>query len=429
MKVQVVYCNYRSADLSVRERLAFSTEESLCRAYDELRQRFGSSENVLVSTCNRVEIYTAPDSPDSGPTFHDIARFLSEFHGVPLDDFLGDLVISTDSDAVKHLFEVASSVDSMVVGESQIVSQVKKAYELAARCEASGPVTNSLFQRALAVSARVRSETKLVEGRVSIASVAVGDFGRSIFDRFDDKTVLVIGAGEMAEETLHYLKDEGVRQILVCNRSLERAARVASEFGGEVRPWEELDRLMGTADVIVGAAGGDKPLVDAARFRAARRSGAGRSVFILDLGAPRIFTPDVARADDAVFLYDIDSLEATCLKNREARRQEIARAQALIAEETTRFLSDLSHKATGPIIRQLRESWHDVSKQELELLFRKLPALNPADRQAIERSVERIVNKLLHPPLETLKDEAQAGTHHGLLDAIRRLFRISDSSS
>jgi glutamyl-tRNA reductase len=427
MNLQVVYCNYRSADLAVRERLAFATEDSLCRAYEELRHRFTSSENVIVSTCNRVEIYSAPESPDGGPAFQDVARFLSEFHGVPLDDFLNDLVLNTDGDAVRHLFEVASSVDSMVVGESQIVSQVKKAYEVAARCEASGPVTNALFQRALAVSARVRTETKLVEGRVSIASVAVGDFGRSIFDRFDDKTVLVIGAGEMAEETLRYLKDEGVRQILVCNRSRERAERVAAEFGGQVRPWESLDDLLGTVDVIVGAAGGDKPLVDAARFRKARQSGDGNSVFILDLGAPRIFMPDVAQCDDAVFLYDIDSLEATCLRNREARRQEIARAEALITEETSRFLSDLSHKATGPIIRQLRESWHDASRQELELLFRKMPSLSPADRQAIERSVERIVNKLLHPPLETLKDEAQAGTHHGLLDAIRRLFRISDS--
>lgn len=427
MNLQVVYCNYRSADLAVRERLAFATDESLSRAYDELRRRFASAENVIVSTCNRVEIYTAPESPDAGPIFQDVARFLSEFHGVPLDDFLNDLVLNTDGDAVRHLFEVASSVDSMVVGESQIVSQVKKAYEVAARCEASGPVTNALFQRALAVSARVRTETKLVEGRVSIASVAVGDFGRSIFDRFDDKTVLVIGAGEMAEETLRYLKDEGVGQIVVCNRSRERAERVAAEFGGQVRAWEDLDQLLGTADVIVGAAGGDKPIVDAARFRKARQAGDGNSVFILDLGAPRIFTPDVADSDDAVFLYDIDSLEATCLRNREARRQEIARAEALITEETNRFLSDLSHKATGPIIRQLRDSWHDASRQELELLFRKLPTLSPADRQAIERSVERIVNKLLHPPLETLKDEAQAGTHHGLLDAIRKLFRISDS--
>ncbi len=426
MNLQVVYCNYRSSDLAVRERLAFSSEETLKRAYEELRRRFEGAENVVVSTCNRVEIYTAPLTPENGPSFQEIGRFLSEFHGVPLDDFLNDLVIETDASAVRHLFEVAASVDSMVVGESQIVSQVKRAYEIAARCEASGPVTNALFQRALAVSARVRTETRLVEGRVSIASVAVGDFGRSIFDRFDDKVVLVIGAGEMAEETLRYLQAEGVREIIVCNRSRDRADRVAADFGGTVQPWENLDQLLGTADVIVGAAGGDRPLVDAARFRAARKPGDRHSVFILDLGAPRVFTPDVADVDDAVFLYDIDSLEATCLRNREARRQEIERALQLIAEETNRFLTDLSHKATGPIIRQLRESWHDVSRQELELLFRKLPTLSATDRQAIERSVERIVNKLLHPPLETLKVEANTGSHHGLLDAIRRLFRISD---
>ncbi|MFG0335745.1 MAG: glutamyl-tRNA reductase, partial [Maioricimonas sp. JB049] len=311
-------------------------------------------------------------------------------------------------------------------GESQIVSQVKQAYECATRSQANGPLTNALFQRAMTVSARVRSETKLVEGRVSIASVAVGEFGKSIFDRFDDKTVLILGAGEMAAETLRYLKNEGVGKILVANRSSERARTVAAEFGGEPRPWELLDECLGEADVIVSTTGATVPVVDQERFARVRRHSRGRPVFILDLGAPRDFAPGVGEVDDNVFLYDIDDLEATCKRNRRARVKEIERAHAIIEDETARFMQDVYHKATGPIIKRLRETWHDVSRQEMETLFRKLSHLEDRDRQQIERTVERIVNKLLHPPLETLRDEAKAGTPHGLLDAIRQLFHIRD---
>jgi glutamyl-tRNA reductase len=426
MNVQVIYCNHASADLSIRERLAFSSDAEVLRAYDELRLRFPKSEHVVVSTCNRIELYAAQEGDSDAPTSAQVATFLSEFHNVPVSDFSRDLLEQSGPEAVRHLFEVAASVDSMVLGESQIVSQVKKAYELATQSQVNGPLTNALFQRALAVSARVRRETRLSEGRVSIASVAVGDFGKSIFDRFDDKQVLVIGAGEMAEETLRYLQHEGVQSIIVCNRNADRGAKLAAEFGGFAVPWSELDRHLAKADVIVSTTGADKPIIDFDRFRKARAQTDGKPQFILDLGAPRDFDPRVREVDDSVFLYDIDSLEATCRRNREARSQEILRARSIIDQETSKFLQDLTHQATGPIIKRLRESWHDVSRQELDVLFRKLPGLSEADRQAVERSVERIVNKLLHPPLETLKDSAGEGSQTGLLDAIRRLFRISD---
>ncbi|MEW4529070.1 glutamyl-tRNA reductase [Maioricimonas sp. JC845] len=426
MNLQVVYCNHQTARLGVRERIAFANEDQLARAYDELRNRFPASEYVVVSTCNRVELYTAQEKAEDAPSHADLARFFSEFHQVPLSEFFDDLLEQTGPEAVRHLFQVASSIDSMVLGESQIVSQVKQAYECATRSQANGPLTNALFQRAMTVSARVRSETKLVEGRVSIASVAVGEFGKSIFDRFDDKTVVILGAGEMAEETLRYLKNEGVGRILVSNRSPERARRVADEFGGEPRPWESLDDCLAEADVIVSTTGATEPIVDGARFERIRKRSRGRSVFILDLGAPRDFAPDVGEVDDNVFLYDIDNLEATCERNRRARVKEIERAHGIIEEETARFMQDVYHKATGPIIKRLRETWHDVSRQEMETLFKKLSHLDDKDRKQIERSVERVVNKLLHPPLETLRDEAKEGTPHGLLDAIRTLFHLRD---
>eukprot|EP00456_Euglypha_rotunda_P030391 TRINITY_DN236_c1_g1_i10.p1 TRINITY_DN236_c1_g1~~TRINITY_DN236_c1_g1_i10.p1 ORF type:complete len:314 (-),score=94.44 TRINITY_DN236_c1_g1_i10:962-1903(-) len=311
----------------------------------------------------------------------------------------------------------------MVLGEPQIVNQVRQAYRESEEFGACGPMVHSLFQSAIRLSGRVRSETRLAEGRVSIASVAVGDFAKRIFDNFADKLVLIVGAGEMAEETLRYLKDEGVRNVVVVNRSLERAERLAHEWGGRAEPWETLDRWMGYADVIVSTTGADKPIVDVARFRKARSSSGGRDAIIIDLGAPRDFEPAVGQLD-AVFLYDIDSLSRTCEENRRARVREIEHARQIISEELQRFMAEYHHRASGDVLTRLMDDWHGISKDELGRLFNKLPHLTPKDREAIERTTERIVNKLLHPPLTVLKDEAREGTPHGLINALKRLFRL-----
>lgn len=427
MNLQVVYCNHHTADLTIRERLAFSIGEQLNRAYDQFRSRFPEAEVVVLSTCNRVELYAAHEEPGDAPTHQQLAEFFADFHSVPLNDFIDDFLEQSGPDAVRHLFQVASSVDSMVLGEPQIVNQVKEAYEQAQENEACGPLTHALFQGAINVSKRVRTETRLAEGRVSIASVAVGDFGRSIFDRFDDKSVLVIGAGEMAEETLRYLETEGVGQTTVVNRHRGRAEKLAAQLGNAtVRPYDELDACMATADVIVSTTGADRPIVDAARFRNVRQDSERQPVFILDLGTPRDFDPAVGDIDDNVFLYDIDALENTCERNRKARSKEIDKAQRIIDNETERFMHEIYHRATGPIVKRLRERWHDISRDEVERLHNKLAHLDDKDLVAIERMVERVVNKLLHPPLEVLKDEARDGTPHGLMDALKRLFRLRD---
>ncbi|WP_437204412.1 glutamyl-tRNA reductase [Planctomicrobium sp. SH664] len=426
MNVQVVYCNHRTADLALREQLSFPSQESLERAYDELRARFPKSEHVVISTCNRVEVYSAQEDPADAPTHDQLVHFFSDFHHLPVNEFTNDLLECQGPAAVRHLFEVASSVDSMVLGESQIVNQIKSAYEISMASEANGPLTNALFQRAMAVSGRVRTETRLSEGRVSIASVAVGDFGKSIFDRFDDKCVLILGAGEMASETLTYLKDEGVCRIIVCNRSLERAKSLAGQFGGEAHGWDQLPVLLRAADVIVCTTGADRPVVTAELFRQVRKATGSKPVFILDLGAPRDVEEAVGTLDDAIYLYNIDDLEATCEANRQRRAHEVQKARAIIEEETANFMQDVYHKATGPVVKRLRDHWHDISRQELELLYRKLPELDDRQRQIIEKSIGRIVNKLLHPPLEALREEARTGTPHSLLDVLKQLFRLRD---
>lgn len=422
MNVLVISCNHHKAGVQLRERLAFPNAEKLQQAYTQWRLVHPDSELVVLSTCNRVEIYAADEQDETGVSFDDITRFISQFHNVPTDEFVDSVLAQSGIDAVSHLFQVACSIDSMVLGEPQIVNQVKEAYRVAQEHDACGPLTNVLFQHALRVSAQVRTETGLADGRVSIASVAVGDFGKSIFSRFDNKTILVIGAGEMAEETLTYLQSEGACRIVVVNRNRDRAERLAAQFRGEAVDYATLDDWLSKADVIVSTTGASETLISRARFAAARARSHRQPVFILDLAAPRDFDPDSATVDDNVFLYDIDALQETCNRNRMAREAEVQKAMAIIANQTQTFMQEIYHRATGPVIHRLREHWHEISRGELDRLYRKIPTLDDPQRQAIEATIQRIVNKLLHPPLEALKDEAKAGTPESLIHALRRLF-------
>ena len=426
MNVLVVSCNHHKAGVQLRERLAFPNSEKLQQAYHQWQKVHPDSELVVLSTCNRVEIYAADERDNANVSFDDITKFISQFHNVATDEFIDSVLAQSGVDAVSHLFQVACSIDSMVLGEPQIVNQVKEAYRVAQEHDACGPLTNVLFQHALKVSAQVRTETGLADGRVSIASVAVGDFGKSIFSRFDNKTVLVIGAGEMAEETLTYLKSEGASRIVVANRNRDRAERLAAQFHGEAVDYATLDDWLTKADVIVSTTGSSEILISKDRFAAARDRSDRHPIFILDLAAPRDFDPAVASVDENVFLYDIDALEETCNRNRQAREAEVQKAMIIIENQTQIFMQEIYHRATGPVIHRLREHWHEISRGELERLYRKLPNLDAEHRQAIESTIQRTVNKLLHPPLEALKDEAKAGTPEGLLHAIRRLFLFGE---
>ncbi|APZ94212.1 glutamyl-tRNA reductase [Fuerstiella marisgermanici] len=426
MNVFVLSCNHHHAGLEVREKLAFASEDQLTQAYADWRKQHPDSELVLLSTCNRVEVYAATDQESGALSAQHISDFVSQFHNVPSDEFTGSVLSHHGQKAVEHLFDVVCSLDSMVLGEPQIVTQVKDAYRIARENDSCGPLTNILFQRALEVSARVRTNTRLSEGRVSIASVAVGDFGREIFNRFDNKTVLVIGAGEMAEETLRYLKDENAGRIVVINRNRERAEALANAFGGATDSFDQLDKWLAAADIIVSTTGATDTLIDHDRFARIRKNADRKPVFILDLGAPRDFAPSIADIDDNIFLYDIDALEEKCEQNRAMRVSEIKQARKIILEATEHFMHGVYHRATGPVIQRLREQLTDISQTEIDILFRRLPDLDDEQRSAIEKTVHRIVNKVLHPPLETLKVEAKAGTPHSLLDAMKRLFHLGE---
>jgi glutamyl-tRNA reductase len=425
MNLRMVGCTHRATNLDLRQQLAFGNEQT-SDALARWRARFPTAELALLSTCNRVELYAAGDGADPVPESNELLDALLGYHGVPVKRIEDQAVVLTQREVVAHLFRVAASLDSMVVGEPQILSQVKHAYQRAAELGSAGPSLHDLFQSALRTARRVHNETGLHKHRVSIPSVAIADFASRVFERFDDKHVLVIGAGEMAEETIRYLKDAGATQIHVVNRSPDRALELARGWNGVPIPWERLWGELAAADLVIGAAGADDALISAAEFaRTVVPQRQQRPLFILDLAVPRNFEASVGD-ELGVYLYSLDDLAVACERNRQARAAELPAAEAIVITETDAFMAAAHRRLAGPVISGLRRNMEEPKLAELERLFNKLPELDDRARAEITQFADRLVNKLLHPPLESLRDAAQEGPPHGLLDALRRLFRLED---
>lgn len=425
MKLQMIGCSHHDAAVEFRERVAFSGDQ-ISSALDEFRRRFPQGELVLLSTCNRTELYTTAD--DDGSLDRDaVVCFLAEQHNMSTDDIVEQMIYRSGHDAVEHLFTVASSLDSMVIGESQILSQVKQAYELARQSGLAGPLTHAVFQAANRAAKRVQSETDIHRRRVSVPSVAVGEVVPEVFDSLVGKRVLICGAGEMGEETLRYLIQAGANDVIVLNRSLERAKTLAEKFSIRYAAWDTLLDQVVEADLMVGTTSATEPILTYDQFAKLRSQRLDRVLLVLDLAVPRDF--DAALDDFAnLYLYQIDDLQAACQRNRHEREKEWPKAQRIIADETQRLLSDLNHKATGPVIKRLREHAQQIKRDELDRLLPKLTALGgePAMQKEIEKSLDRLINKLLHPPLSSLKEDAAEGHQKGLVKALRELFRLGD---
>jgi glutamyl-tRNA reductase len=425
MNLHMVGCSHHRSGVALRERLAFTPAQA-ADALTAWHRHHPGVEAVLLSTCNRVEFYAASTEETQDNHGLVLAEHLAHWHQLSLDDIASQLVTLDGEAVVNHLFRVAASLDSMVVGEPQILAQVKEAYELACRLGSARAHMHGCFQAALRVARRVASETSLHRHRVSVPSVAIADFAREFFEQFDDKRVLVIGAGEMAAETLQYLKEAGAQKFIVLNRDTSRGQALAEEWRGTYAPWEELERQLVKADMVVSTTAASEPIVRHEMFRQrvvpARSQ---RSLFILDLAMPRDFEPAIGE-ELGVFLYSIDDLSAVCQRNRKFRQDELPKAERIVAEEAVRFLGEVRHRVTIPVIAQLREEFDVVKQAELQRLLNKLPALDPEHRREIEYFADRLVNKLLHPPLQSLREEAHDDAGQGLLDALRRLFRLGD---
>lgn len=425
MKIVLVGCSHRSASVAVRERLAFDASK-LDRALGLFGEQFPHMETVILSTCNRVELYSASEQPTAPMDLSATAAFLAGFHGIEAAELTPHLECRVDRDAVQHLFQVASSIDSMVPGENQILAQVKEAYRVARERGLTGPVLNALFQRSIAVGKRIHTGTGIARRKVSVSSVAV-QFACEIFDseQFPHKTVLVIGAGKMGELTLEHLCELRPGRILITNRSPQKALEVAARWKGQAVPFERLDEWLVEADLVLSTTGSTEPIVGRERFSSIMKRRSNRPVFIVDIAVPRDFAANVGDLEN-VYLYNMDDLERERNKNLKARESEMVKARAIIERETSSFLSELAHqRSAGPVISQLRQEWASRRDAELERLFAQRPSLTAEDREAIARTLERFQNQLLHQPVSALRSAAENGHHHlGLLDALKRLFHI-----
>ncbi|MFM8272163.1 MAG: glutamyl-tRNA reductase [Gemmata sp.] len=422
MNLRAIGCNVASAGVEVRERLAFNPVKAQ-KALSELNARF-ATEAVVLDTCNRVEIYVS--RPETVAPLHVplMAEFLSGLHGVPADQIAPHLYEHADAQAAKHLFRVASGLDSVVLGEGQIAGQVKDAYESALKLTATGPLLNALFPAALRVSKRVRTETGIAHGHVSVSSAAV-DFVRQVFDTFTDKTVLVIGAGKMGRLTLKHLAELKPATILVTNRSPEKAAAVAGECGGAVVPWAQLDDALARADIALSSTGAPEPIVTARRFaEKIRRRRAGRQLVIFDMAVPRDFDPDI-HDGDTVSVFNVDDLGRVADRCMAERKRHLPAAESIIEAEVAKFVDDWNKRANGPVIGQLTAEVDKVRDAVVAPLFDKLNGkLTDADRAFIEGAFRLFQNRLLHGPIAALHAATREGHSGGLRDALRKLFGL-----
>lgn len=423
MILQVLGCNHRNAPIAIREQLAFSDAQTVA-ALLRIHEAFPEVEAVLLSTCNRVELYTAA-AEAQGPSQEQLVEFLSAFHGLKASCIAPHLYAHVGNEAVEHLFTVASSLDSMVVGEPQILAQVKQAYQLATEQAVAGPLIHAAFQTAVHVARRVANETTIHQRRVSIPSVAVADFALQIFEQFDDKRTLVLGAGEMAEETLQYLRNHGAQEVVVVNRHFQRAEQLAQRCQGRALPWECRMEALAAADLVISTTGAEEPVVTLEQFLPLEPLRYERPLFVLDLAVPRDFEPAIGQCA-GVYLYSIDDLRQVCERNRRERDRELPAGLRIIEQETQRFMAEWRHRTTSPVIQQLREGWEQSKAEELRRLFHKLPELDGHAREEICQAFDRLVNKLLHPPMASLRDESRNGIPAALLEALAKLFQLKD---
>ena len=435
MGVVLVGMNHRSAPVSVRERLAFDAEASL-RALEALAERTGGAEAVILSTCNRVEIIAFRD--DDGPSpaeglrpagdlVETVERFLCDFHHIALETVAPHLYRLRGREAVDHLFRVASSLDAMVPGESQILAQVKEAYLLSAEGGWTGKHLNVLFQRAFRVGKRVHNETDIARQRLSVSSVAVALARRALGD-LSARTVLVLGAGETGKLTLRSLVASGVGKLIVANRTAARAEEIAGEFRGDVVPWEALADALASADIIISSTASQGVVLgrdDLARAVVGRKD---RPLVVIDIAVPR----DVqASAGDleGVHLHDIDDLERIVAEHVDRREADYERSLELVAQEVDAFETWFDRHEAEEVIGELIRRARDASRAELDKLWTTLPDVDDAERREIDAAVTRIVNRILHEPIEVLKRESHSPWPIDVTEIVREVCRLDDDEN
>jgi glutamyl-tRNA reductase len=423
MRILCVGMNHQTAPLELREKLAFGPEQA-ARALRELHDRWADAEFLLLSTCNRTELYVARPL-HSHPREEELTAWLGEFHTLPAKTYRDALYVNVDGEAIRHMFTVAAGLDSMVPGEGQIVSQVKAALSAAEKAHAAGPQLQSIVTEALHVSKHVRSETGIAAGKVSVASVAV-DCIKRVFETLAGKCVLSIGAGKMNEILLRQIRDLQPERIIVTNRSADRAESLAAASGATAALWEQLPQLLEQADVVVTSTASASPVLTAEMVRAARQ-GRQDPLLLVDLAVPRDIAAAAAEIEN-VSLYNVDDLEEIAASALETRRQHLDDARAIVEEHYQRFIDDLNVRAVTPTIEALYRRVDAIIEDELAEATNKLSSHDDMqqDMEILQRSLRRAMRRLCHPAADALRGEAADGTGSAHAEIIRKLFNLKD---
>ncbi len=411
MSIVLLSINHHTAPVEVREQLAFS-EAELPTALRAMLERDVIQEALILSTCNRVEVIA--EAADA----NQLRDFVYEFKRLPLNCFNHHLVQLTDTEAIQHTFRVASSLDSMIVGEPQILGQVKDAFQVAQNAGTVGHTLTRLMNRAFAVAKKVRNETGIAANAVSISYVAV-ELARKVFDSLDGTTVMLLGAGEMAELAAKHFITNGAKKLLIVNRTFENAQALAAEMNGEAVHFEALDQRLAEADIVLCSTGAAQYLVTPNQIEHALEKRRYRPIFLIDISVPRNIDPAISELDNA-FVFDIDDLEAVATANLQERQREAERAEIIVAAEAERFAASLAEGNLNKVIGVLRREVHQLALDELERSRKRLGELTPEQEEALQVMLNSIVNKFTHPIIKQLRDSEDG--HSAYLEAFREFY-------
>lgn len=418
--------SHRTADVAVRERMALD-EEARVRLHEGLEEA-GIAESVVLSTCNRTEIYgVGRPGMDVERTERALVEVLCRNRGVPVAAVQAHLYRMRGIDGVRHLFRVAAALDSLVIGEPQILGQVKDAYRASLEQGRVGPLLARFFEKAFKVAKEVRTDTEVGSGQVSVGSIAV-DLARQVFGNLGESTVLLLGAGEMAEAVARALSAAGARQVVVANRTLERAMVVAERHGWTGRSLEDLSGLLVEADVVIASLGAPQWVVDQARMREALRSRRNRPVFLVDIAVPRVVEPSIARMEGA-YLYNLDDFQEVVQGHLRRRAADLSKAEGIIAREVEGMQRYLRVLEVQPVLAALGQRAAEIREREVARAIRELPQDSPEVRKVIEGLGHSLASKLMHDPLCVLRESAWSGEGGDVAEAARRLFRLPEDGA
>jgi glutamyl-tRNA reductase len=422
MSILLVGLNHKTAPVEVRERLAF-TDEACADSLRALVDGEVVREGLIVSTCNRVEILAAANGQHGNDAAGRLSQFLSRARSVPVELFSGHLYTHADEAAVRHIFRVASSLDSLVVGEPQVIGQVRHAYSLAVEAGTAGRVLHRLVHHALRVAKRVRTETGIAASAVSVSFTAV-ELGRKIFGSLKGATVLLVGAGEMAELAAQHLAGAGATRILVANRTYETAQRLAVKFGGEAVEFNTLEEHLPEADIVICSTAAPQYVITTEMAERARASRRNRPAFFIDISVPRNVDPAVAKLGN-LFVFDVDDLEAVVASNIREREREAERAELIVESEVTQFQQALRDLDLGPTVGALKDKLRHIAQEEFRRQRSRLGDLTPEQEQAIEAMLLSAVNKISHPVIHRMRRSYDTGEDNNV-QAWREIFGLEE---